>query len=172
VLRDSCHAALPDQPGLPQIGVGLSIGGSRRHPRPRRLVAGGSSVDAAGVVACCVRAPLSDRKKRVHHLKFKIGVRESRRGGKTPILAARFSVQRVARRARLPSVRALERTWSLAHTWFKGTMCVIECEPLSVAFMRTPHHSSSALAGWRHPHRRELPPASATKTPSAGVGHR
>ena len=171
MLGDSCHAALPDQPVLPQIDSWLSTGGSRRHPCPIRLVADASSVDTAGVVAC-VGAPLSDRKKRVHHLKFKIGVRESRRGGKTPILAARFSVQRVARRARLPSVRALERTWSLAHTWFKGTLCVIDCEPLRVAFMRTPHHSSSALAGWRHPHRRELPPASATKTPSAGVGHR
>ena len=63
VLRASCHAALRDQTGLPQIGVGLSIGGSRHHPCPLRLVDGGSTIDAAGAVACCVGAPLSDRQK-------------------------------------------------------------------------------------------------------------
>ena len=47
MLRDSCHATLPDQPGLPQIGSGLSTGGARRHPRPLRVVGGSSSVDAA-----------------------------------------------------------------------------------------------------------------------------
>jgi hypothetical protein len=38
VLRDSCHAALPDQPGLPSIGSGRQTGGSRYHPRPLRLL--------------------------------------------------------------------------------------------------------------------------------------
>ena len=52
-----------DQTGLPQICVGLSIGGSRHHPCPLRLVDGGSTIDAAGAVACCVGAPLSDRQK-------------------------------------------------------------------------------------------------------------
>ena len=32
VLRDSCHAALPDQPGSPSIGSGRWTGGSRRRP--------------------------------------------------------------------------------------------------------------------------------------------
>eukprot|EP01043_Picozoa_sp_COSAG02_P003343 COSAG02_NODE_81_length_39811_cov_51.728898_25_plen_123_part_00 len=35
VVRDSCHAALPDQLGLPSTGSGRRIGGSR----PLRLVA-------------------------------------------------------------------------------------------------------------------------------------
>jgi hypothetical protein len=67
VVRDSCHAVLPDQPGLRQIGSGLSTGGSRRHPRPLRFVVGGSSVDAAGAAACCVGTPLSDRQKVVQN---------------------------------------------------------------------------------------------------------
>ena len=37
VLRDSCHAALPDQPGSPSIGSGRWTGGSRRHPLLIRL---------------------------------------------------------------------------------------------------------------------------------------
>ena len=37
VLRDSCHAAVPDQPGLPPIGSGRRTGGSRRRPRLSRL---------------------------------------------------------------------------------------------------------------------------------------
>ena len=38
VVRESCHAAVPDQPGLPSIGSGRRTGGSRRHPRlPSRL---------------------------------------------------------------------------------------------------------------------------------------
>ena len=56
-----------DQTGLPQIGVGLSIGGSRHHPCPLRLVDGGSTIDAASAVACCVGAPLSDRQKAVQN---------------------------------------------------------------------------------------------------------
>ena len=36
VLRDSCHAALPDPPGLPPIGSGRRTGGSRHHPYPLR----------------------------------------------------------------------------------------------------------------------------------------
>ena len=38
VLRDSCHAALPDQPGSPSIGSGRWTGGSRHRPRLIRLV--------------------------------------------------------------------------------------------------------------------------------------
>ena len=37
VVRDSCHAALPDQPGLPPIGSGRRTGGSHHHPYPLRL---------------------------------------------------------------------------------------------------------------------------------------
>ena len=33
VLRDSCHAVLPDQQGSPAIGSGRWTGGSRRRPR-------------------------------------------------------------------------------------------------------------------------------------------
>jgi hypothetical protein len=33
VLRDSCHAAVPDQPGSPSIGSGRWTGGSRRRQR-------------------------------------------------------------------------------------------------------------------------------------------
>ena len=39
VLRESCHAALPDQPGLPPIGSGRPTGGSRHHPYPLGLAA-------------------------------------------------------------------------------------------------------------------------------------
>ena len=37
VVRESCHAAMPDQPGLPSIGSGRRTGGSRRHPHLPRL---------------------------------------------------------------------------------------------------------------------------------------
>ncbi len=37
VLRGSCHAALPDRPGLPPNGSGRWTGGSRRRPRLLRL---------------------------------------------------------------------------------------------------------------------------------------
>ena len=40
VVRDSCHAAQPYQPGLPPIGSGRRTGGSRHHPYPPRLAAG------------------------------------------------------------------------------------------------------------------------------------
>ena len=61
VLRDSCHAALPDQPGLPQNGSGRWTGGPRRRPRALRLTTDDRCVDTAGVWPCCVGAPLSDR---------------------------------------------------------------------------------------------------------------
>ena len=67
MLRDSCHAARPDQPGLSQIGSDLSTGGSCRHPCPLRLVTGSSSIDAAGAVASCAGAPLSGRTKGVQN---------------------------------------------------------------------------------------------------------
>ena len=61
VLRDSCHAALQDQPGLPSIGSGRRTGGSRHHPRPFRLDAGDHSMDAVGAGPCCVGVPVSNR---------------------------------------------------------------------------------------------------------------
>ena len=38
VVRESCHAAVPDQPGLPSIGSGRRTGGSRHRPHLPRLV--------------------------------------------------------------------------------------------------------------------------------------
>ena len=38
VVCDSCHAALPDQPSLPSIGLGRRNGGSRHHPHPLRVI--------------------------------------------------------------------------------------------------------------------------------------
>ena len=32
VVRESCHAAVPDQPGLPSMGSGRRTGGSRHRP--------------------------------------------------------------------------------------------------------------------------------------------
>ena len=63
VLRDSCHAALLDQPGLPQNGSGRWTGGSRRRPRALRLTTDDHCVDAVGVRLCCVGSPLPDREK-------------------------------------------------------------------------------------------------------------
>eukprot|EP01043_Picozoa_sp_COSAG02_P055371 COSAG02_NODE_6408_length_3593_cov_2.949914_5_plen_127_part_00 len=40
VVRESCHAAMPDQPGWPSIGSGRWTGGSRRRPNPIRLATG------------------------------------------------------------------------------------------------------------------------------------
>jgi hypothetical protein len=54
VLRDSCHAALPDQSGLPQIGSGRWTGGSRRRPRALRIATDGHCIDAAGAGPCRV----------------------------------------------------------------------------------------------------------------------
>ena len=62
VLRDSCHAALPDQPGLPSIGSGRWTGGSRRRPRLIRLATDGHAMDDAGAWPCCVGMSLSNRK--------------------------------------------------------------------------------------------------------------
>ena len=62
VVRDSCHAALPDQPGLPPIGSGRRTGGSRRRPYPLRLAAGGHCMDAAGAGPSCMGVSLSNRK--------------------------------------------------------------------------------------------------------------
>ena len=67
VLRDSRRAALPDQPGLSQIGSDLSTGGSCRHPCPIRLLTSGSSIAAAGAVASCAGVPLSGRTKGVQN---------------------------------------------------------------------------------------------------------
>jgi hypothetical protein len=39
VMRDSCHAAVLDQPGWPSIGSGRRTGGSRRRPRLLKLAA-------------------------------------------------------------------------------------------------------------------------------------
>ena len=62
VLRDSCHAALPDQPGSPSIGSGRWTGGSRHHPRLIRLATDGYFMDDVGAWPCCVGMSLSNRK--------------------------------------------------------------------------------------------------------------
>ena len=62
VLRDSCHAALPDQPGSPSIGSVRWTGGSRRHPRLPRLATDGQVLDDVGAWPCCVGMSLSNRK--------------------------------------------------------------------------------------------------------------
>ena len=62
VLRDSCHAALPDQPGSPSIGSGRWTGGSRHHPRLVRLANDRHFMDAVGAWPCCVGMSLSNRK--------------------------------------------------------------------------------------------------------------
>ena len=63
VLRDSWHAALLDQAGLPQNGSGRWTGGSRRRPRALRLTTDDHCVDTVGVRLCCVGSPLPDREK-------------------------------------------------------------------------------------------------------------
>ena len=62
VVRDSCHTALPDQPGLPQIASGHWTGDSRRHSRPIRLVTDGYCIDVAGARPCHVSMLLPARK--------------------------------------------------------------------------------------------------------------
>jgi hypothetical protein len=62
VVRDSCRAALPDQPGSPPICSGHQTGGSRRHPSALILVADGHFMDAAGAGPCCMGVSLSNRK--------------------------------------------------------------------------------------------------------------
>ena len=61
VVRDSCHAALPDQPGVPPIGSGRRTGGSRRRPYPLRLADDGRCMDSVGTGPCCMGVPLSNR---------------------------------------------------------------------------------------------------------------
>ncbi len=63
VVRDSCHVALPDQPGLPPIGSGRRSGGSRHHPYPIILTVYRHYMDAAGLRLCCVGSSLPDREK-------------------------------------------------------------------------------------------------------------
>ena len=62
VLRDSWHAALPDQPGSPSIGSGRWTGGSRRRPRLFKLATDCYCMDAAAAWPCCVGMSLSNRK--------------------------------------------------------------------------------------------------------------
>ena len=81
VLRDSCHAALLDQPGLPQNGSGRWTGGSRRRPRALRLTNDGYCVDIAGAEPCCVGVPLSDRASRWLKRSFPTPRRTRRRLG-------------------------------------------------------------------------------------------
>ena len=54
VVRDSCHAAVPDQPGLPTIGSGRCTGGSRRRPRALGPTTDDIYVDTANVGPYCV----------------------------------------------------------------------------------------------------------------------
>jgi hypothetical protein len=61
VVRDSCHAALPDQLGLPSVGSGRRTGGSRHHPRPLRLAAVKHCLDAAGAGPYCMGVALANR---------------------------------------------------------------------------------------------------------------
>ena len=63
VLRDSCHAAVPDQPVFTPIGSGRRTGGSRRRLRAIRLTTDDHCVDTVGVRLCCVGSPLPDREK-------------------------------------------------------------------------------------------------------------
>ena len=62
VVRDSCHAALLDQPGLPLIASGRWTSGSRRHPRPLRLAIGRHFIDVVGAGPCHVWVLLPARK--------------------------------------------------------------------------------------------------------------
>ena len=54
VVRESCPAAVPDQPGLPSIGSGRRTGGSRRRPRLPRLATDYYYIDPAAARPCCV----------------------------------------------------------------------------------------------------------------------
>ena len=62
VVRESCHAAMPDEPGLPSIGSGRRTGGSRRRPRLPRLVTECFCIDPAAAWLCCVAVFQSNRK--------------------------------------------------------------------------------------------------------------
>jgi hypothetical protein len=62
VVRDSCHAALPDQPGLPQIGSGRQTGGSRHYPYPLIIVVDEHYMVAGGAGPCRMNVSLSHRK--------------------------------------------------------------------------------------------------------------
>ena len=72
VLRDSCHAALPDQPGSPSIGSGRWTGGSCRRPRVLRIISNDHCVDAVGILPSCESAPQSGREKVIHSRIFTI----------------------------------------------------------------------------------------------------
>ena len=62
VMRDSCHAAVPDQPGLPSIGSRRRTGSSSHRPRLLRLAVDWHRMHSAGARPCCVRVDLSTRK--------------------------------------------------------------------------------------------------------------
>ena len=62
VVRESCHAAMPDQPGLPSIGSGRRTGGSRRRPHLPRLATDCYCIDPAAARPCCVALLQSNRK--------------------------------------------------------------------------------------------------------------
>jgi len=62
VVRESCHAAVPDQPGLPSIGSGRRTGGSRRRPHLLRLATDCYCMDPAAAWPCCVAVFQSNRK--------------------------------------------------------------------------------------------------------------
>ena len=62
VLRDSCQAAVPDQPGLPSTSSGRRTGGSRHRPRLIKLANDYYRMDAAAAWPCCVGMSLSNRK--------------------------------------------------------------------------------------------------------------
>ena len=62
VVRESCHAAVPDQPGLPSIGSGRRTGGSRHRPRLPRLATDCYCMDPAAAWPCCVAVFQSNRK--------------------------------------------------------------------------------------------------------------
>ena len=66
VVRESCHAAVPDQPVLPSIGSGRRTGGSRRRPNLPRLATDCYCIDPAAARPCCVAVFQSNRKSAAH----------------------------------------------------------------------------------------------------------
>ena len=108
VLRESCHAAVPDQPGLPSIGSGRRTGGSRHRPRLPRLATDCYCMDPATAWPCCVAVFQSNRKSAAQmatmHACLKI---EPSRAGCVRFCAYR---QRAERSGRLRSCR---------HAWLR-----------------------------------------------------